>query len=73
VLGVEAVKASQVPLTLNALHDAVQLTGGKPLAGHEDPVYSVAWDPSGGRLASAGGDGNVVVWDLALPQDEPQP
>ena len=72
LLGVEAVRASPVPTALEALHDAVQATAGEPLAGHEGGVYSVAWDPHGGRLASAGSDRTVRVWDLSRPNAEPQ-
>ena len=33
------------------------------LKGHTDEVKSVAWSPSGERLASASGDKTVMVWD----------
>ncbi len=40
------------------------------LEGHERPVYSVSWGKGKGKgagwLASAGGDGVVRVWELAV-------
>ncbi len=33
------------------------------LAGHEGPVWSVAWEPAGRALASAGNDGKIRIWD----------
>jgi WD40 repeat protein len=32
------------------------------LEGHTDEVKSVAWSPSGERLASASGDKTLMVW-----------
>jgi WD40 repeat protein len=34
------------------------------LKGHTEAVNRVAFDPSGGMLASAGGDGRLRIWDV---------
>jgi WD40 repeat protein len=40
------------------------LPGGPILKKHTGPVYSVAFSPNGEKLASGGGDMNVMMWDV---------
>lgn len=37
----------------------------KTLSGHRSEVFCVEYDPTGQRIASVGGDGNLIIWDAA--------
>jgi WD40 repeat protein len=43
------------------------------LKGHTDSVFAVAFSPDGSRLASAGYDRIIRVWDLTLRKQLPRP
>jgi hypothetical protein len=46
------------------LLNADTLAEEKVFSGHSDLVRSLAWSPDGLRLASAGDDSSVVIWDV---------
>ena len=43
---------------------------GEPLAGHSGNVFSVAFTGDGTRVASAGADGRVLLWNVELWANE---
>lgn len=53
--------------TPTAVPGPQKLISGVPLItliGHSDEVWVAAWDPSGRYLATAGKDGNLMLWDI---------
>ncbi len=51
------------------LTSALDLPPSQVLRGHTDQVFAVAFHPDGTRLATAGRDGAVWLWDLARGED----
>jgi YD repeat-containing protein len=45
------------------------VSGCQVLRGHTEEVFAVAFHPNGTRLATAGRDGAVVLWDLARGEE----
>lgn len=64
-------------LVLTLLHkepgDVTRKPVGKPLTGHTDTVWTVAFSPDGRLLATSSGDGTVRLWDPLTGQLLDQP
>lgn len=65
LLAIEAYRTAPTAQAKGALVGGLVRTEGMAgyLRAHDGPVYNVAFDPAGTDLASAGGDGIVVVWN----------
>ncbi len=53
-----------LPVALGLYLNSMMSWRPRTLVQFRAPVLSVAWSPDGKQLASAGGDGNVSVWDV---------
>ncbi len=53
-----------LPLALGLYLNSMASWRPRTLAAYQSPVLSVSWSPDGKQLASAGGDGNVSVWNV---------
>lgn len=69
LLAMEAVTPTYTTEAEDALRRAIQASRAElTLAGHKTAVNSVAYSPNGMRLATAGDDGVVRVWDTVSGQ-----
>ena len=66
-----AFHTSDAPFSLLEDHvcprSAFPNTSNIVLAGHSDEVWTIAWSPDGGYLATASADQTVIIWDLRDP------
>jgi WD40 repeat protein/DNA-binding SARP family transcriptional activator len=54
--------------TINLRAVATGIVRARPLAGHGSGYLRILFSPDGRRLAAAGSNGDVVVWDLTSPR-----
>lgn len=69
VTGSAAPGSIEIPDVLSVLVLLSSDTRAALVTGHESAVCDVAWQPDGKRLASAGDDGTVRVWDAGTAKE----
>jgi hypothetical protein len=68
-LALAAVHIKRTILAENALRDALLATyNWQTLSGHTEAVRGIAWSPDGSRLASAGLDNTIRIWQANTGQ-----
>jgi WD40 repeat protein/class 3 adenylate cyclase len=75
LLAIEAVRAEDGAEARGSLLSALQYSPHLVayLHGHPDTVTGVAFSPDGETLASGGGDGTILLWDVAAREPRGQP
>jgi WD40 repeat protein len=69
LLALQAISTTRTSEAEQALHQAVQTSRvRRTLVGHTGRVFSIAFSPDGSRLATAGEDQTIKIWDVMSGQ-----